>query len=763
MNSDARRILSHLNDRSGHHHPPPVAPGYYDATNLRDRITSDPSILIPVLVLAATVVYQAAAAQNHQLPPPSQLLWDAIVWLIPARLLFALDRWLNPPLFPLPPMLQQTQTITRSHAAKSEALRKLLGLDHGGSIMRSVSQAGRKGLKTLSGSTLGLKGSEHPPGLGNMDNSCYQNSILQGLASLHPLPTYLAGLSLDREGQTKGAARTTDKLRDLIEELNDTTNNGRTLWTPSVLKNMSTWQQQDAQEYYSKLLDEIDKEIAKAAKELQKPAGFESEACGATAKDDSTSSQHSDDSGYQSLSTTLSKAGSEAKLIRNPLEGLTAQRVACVSCGWSEGLTMIPFNCLTLSLAAQGQHDLYERLDSYTKVEFIDGVECGKCTLKKYQGLLGTIIERSQKAGHTEAEFPEPYARLRMINEAIEEDDFADETLKRCKIQNRVNSTKTTQTVVARSPQSLAIHINRSVFDENTGFMYKNFADVQFPMTLDLGPWCLGSAGAPAGPKVSPATVSSGATEEPSVAVPADGTPEDSGNELSDDEEQWLLDATRSMVAGDRQASKISGPIYELRAVVTHQGRHENGHYVCYRSHPRNRPSTKQDEGSSAAAEKSNPPPQLAAEVHDHVDDVDDTPERSTEADEAKPAATSGLSEDEVPAARWWRLSDQNVYQVDEETVLAQGGVFMLFYDCVDPNSVLCSEADSSTQEDSKAANEEIGPQQVTVSLEQAAQLITEGGNQEEATGPANTQAQQADAGEMDNASPQKEDKEASA
>jgi ubiquitin carboxyl-terminal hydrolase 1 len=36
------------------------------------------------------------------------------------------------------------------------------------------------------------------------------------------------------------------------------------------------------------------------------------------------------------------------------------------------------------------------------------------------------------------------------------------------------------------------------------------------------------------------------------------------------------------------------------------------------------------------------------------------------------------------------------VTQVDERTVLSQGGVFMLFYDCVDPNSVLVSDLDKS-------------------------------------------------------------------
>ncbi len=714
MNSDARRIQAQFDRHDPEPFPHAFPPRYYDAENLRDRVTSNPAILVPAIVLVATVLYQTAA-QNGQLPPLGRVLWDALVYLLPARLLFALDGWLDPPLFPNP--MLQTQTVTRSHAAKSDVLRKLLGLDRPGGIMMSVSQAGRKGLNTLSGSALGFKSAgDQPPGLGNMDNSCYQNSILQGLAALKPLPSYLAGLGLSGDGRERRLARTTDALGELISDLNDLVNNGRTLWTPGVLKNMNTWQQQDAQEYYSKLLDEIDKEIAKAAQALQRAPGFESDYHATIAKDDGASSQHSDDSGYQSISTH-SKVGLDAKMVRNPLEGLTAQRVACVACGWSEGLTMTPFNCLTLSLGSHTQYDLYEGLDGYAKVEFIDGVECVKCTLKKFQHMITVIIERMRQSGKKDEDFPEPFARLKLIEEALEEDDFSDETQKKCKIspKQRVNSTKTKQTVIARPPQSLAIHINRSVFDENTGMLYKNFANVKFPTILDLGPWCLGSADRSTGFATTPEN----RAEETSTLEAAD-------------EEHWLLDATKSMIAGDQHPSKITGPIYELRAVVTHQGRHENGHYVCYRKHPRSK--TTEDHSKGGGPDK---PPQLASEhPHEHEDSDDVEDEVGSDVAENRSTAELGSQEDES-SDQWWRLSDQNVYQVDEDNVLAQGGVFMLFYDCVDPNSILSSDVDHARDrgEDSKATavedREEIGVEELAVSLEAMADLIAESKKQE--------------------------------
>ncbi|KAJ0334407.1 hypothetical protein COL5a_000464 [Colletotrichum fioriniae] len=584
------------------------------------RLT-EPSVVVSLfaLVLTALVSVFGASLPTTLLSHASRTLWDVIVWLIPHDALTLLEAWLHPPLVPRPMLQNQART----HAAKSALLKKILGMDRQGGIMGTVSQAGIRGLSSVSGAMMSLKGSSnYPPGLGNLDNSCYQNSILQGLASLKPFPKYLADPVQDPEIDRR-KVEAVDTLRNLIEDLNSARNYGKTLWTPGSLKNMSTWQQQDAQEYFSKLLDEVDREIAKVAKATIKSSGFESEC----ANDDTATSQHSDDSGYQSLSTA-SKISAASKSLRNPLEGLVAQRVACVECGHSDGLSMIPFNCLTLSLNVGGNdHDLYELLDAYAHIESIEGVECGKCTLLKAKRLLTLLVERAEASYTDEQKLKEPKSRLAAVEEALEEDDFEDKTLtEKCKFPSnfKVSSTKTKQAVIARPPQSLAVHMNRSVFDENTGMMYKNSSGIRFPLTLDLGPWCLGSA---------------------SKTGSTDGL---------EDEEQWLLDPRSSMIAGDKRKSYITGPIYELRAVVTHYGRHENGHYVCYRKFPRHSPPSDGEEVVSPKSET-----------------LDDDPDSEMD---------------------WWRLSDDTLRKVDEEELLAQGNVFMLFYDCVDPNIIPSSE-----------------------------------------------------------------------
>lgn len=634
MNSDTRRILRQFDSRGG-----PDMYQRYSEGQLQDRFTS-PTAIATLILLAVTVSYQAAYQQGR-VPSVPHLLWDVAVYVIPARLLYAIESFTDPPLFPTPMFKTQSST----HAAKSDLMRKILRLDKPGGFLNSVSQAGRLGLSSWSG---GRATAERPPGLGNYDNACYQNSIIQGLASLHPLPNYLSALPLDKSHGLP-PSQTADALRTMIDNLHGPSNHGKTFWTPQILKNMSTWQQQDAQEYYSKLLDQIDEEIAKIASVLQKRQGFEVDC----PSDDSSNSQRSFDSGYHS-SRGRPKSQSRLRTSRNPLEGLMAQRVACVACGHCEGLTMIPFNCLTLSLGDSSEHDIYERLEHYTKLEAIGGVECVKCTLLDLRDGLKTLFERV-------GELPELRQRLEFVEEALEEGLLDDKTLTACKVSPRlkVSSTKTKQVAIARPPQSLAFHMNRSVFDEKTGYMFKNSAAVRFPMTLDLGPWCLGSAGGKVNWKEGNGE---GATP------------------TGQDEEQWPLDPKTSMVAGDRQPSRIVGPIYELRAVVTHHGHHEAGHYVCYRRHP-------VSSSPSADTPEDKKPEQPSESETPEADATSISPPSHHGADSAREREEHRNGE-ERPSL-WWRFSDETVTEVHETTVLNQAGVFMLFYDCVDPSSVL--------------------------------------------------------------------------
>ena len=572
------------------------------------------SFIIPLVLAAIPVVYQILYKLDYNLLPLPELLWNILVYIIPSHLLGAVERYTNPSRISNPML----RNIPRTHAMKSEAMRRILGLDKPGGIMGSVASASRRRLSSLSGINLVAQGTDgRPAGLGNWDNSCYQNSVLQGLASLDSLSGYLTSPIIEREaleGVERPNMQMAQALQELIVKLNERGNNGRRLWTPATLKNMSSWQQQDAQEYFSKVLDEIDKEVDKVAKLIRTSQGFES--------DDSESSKGS--------------STPPLSMFRNPLEGMIAQRVGCTKCGYSEGLSLIPFNCLTVPLGRAWEYDVAECLHEYTKLEQIEGVECGKCTLLKNQRLLSTIAERTQSLPEDAPLRMQTTDRLAAVIEALEDDDYEEKTLlNKCKIppKSRVSSTKTRQAVIARPPKSLVIHFNRSVFDELTGDLKKNYAEVRFPKVLDLGPWCLGS---------------SGTTQDP-------------------ESEEWVLDPENPMIASTTRPSRLRGPFYELRAVVTHYGRHENGHYICYKKHP----SVSEDDEKEAVKEQ------------------------------------------------WWRLSDDDVMKVSEENVLNQGGVFMLFFDLVEPARTISTERLASEPADQTTSSDHVAPEPVLLQSDQ--------------------------------------------
>lgn len=629
--------------------------------SLHEKLGNVASI-ITVLIIVATILSRLNTRYDL-LPRATSHLWNALVYIIPAYVVFAIDAWKNP---------ENIKPMTTTHAAKSAAMRRILGVDRPGGMMASVFQARTRAL-SATGNALGLKLiNDRPPGLGNHDNSCYQNSILQGLSSLDSLPEFLDTCVSNANPQERDNS-VAQTLQTLISDLNDASNKGATLWTPRVLKSMSTWTQQDAQEYYSKVLDDIDKAVSNAIQEQRPVAGLQNnnniiniinnnnEKTQETAKKTNTET-------VDGTNRISDPKLSNMKIIRNPLEGLLAQRVACVQCRYSDGLSLIPFNCLTLSLGLdKNEHDIYERMDAYTKSETIDGVECPKCTLLKAQRLLTKLLDRMRDGGSTEDQLAEPTRRLAAVELALEDDIFDDKTLREeCKItaQSKVSSTKTKQIVIARPPQSLVVHMNRSVFDPATFHMIKNSAPVRFPMSIDIGPWCLGSSGV--------------VRKQPDQALTVS----------KDEEEFWQIDPLAPMAAGDLTASRLTGPFYELKAAVTHYGRHENGHYICYRKYKRPAAPKKSEASPSPA------PFAVAVPVPDEIDDDDEEQESKEQTQDASKDAESNSVTDEEEES-WWRLSDHNVNKVSEDAVMSLApGVFMLFYECTDPSMILDAESE---------------------------------------------------------------------
>lgn len=488
--------------------------------------------------------------QRWNLPESTTILTTVLVSVVTgAFVLFKVLEFTGYPVWLWLHQIAQMSSSSSPYASDSESsddsmqrggmLGSLFGLNSGSLL--------QKGVRGLAGA-LSSGPSNAPPGLGNISNSCYQNSVIQGLAALPSLRDYLSKMTTEHTSFTPDT--TNGALFDMISKLNDPNNQGQSFWIRGKLKSMSTFQQQDAQEYYSKVLDELDKEIKKASGSKRRSSASWAEAAKSLnilpETSESETKERKDETGKSEW------AAEQAKILPNPLDGLIAQRVGCTSCGYSEGLSLISFNCITVSLGNNHAYDIRECLDEYTKLEYIDGVECSKCTLLKLQKTLTPLA--AAKPGS-------PFeAKLNTVSEMIDDEKFDDNALvKTLNIpkKNWVQSSKSKQIVVARAPKALVLHVNRSIFDEMTGAQYKNTAGVSYPGILDLGNWCLGSS--PSG------------SRQPDISP-----------------EEWPRDPKESMLPDHEAEPMTDSPFqYKLRAAVTHYGSHGNGHYVCYRPAPK--------------------------------------------------------------------------------------------------------------------------------------------------------------------------------
>ena len=595
---------------------------YQKLPNLSDTSTLTTSMrtIVGYIAVTAAVIYYLLLYFDYPILPIHEMLWNYLVYMMPSRLIAALDQNFSDADTALYTR-ELTAAKSQDHAAKSEVMRRVLGLGQGGFLAGFGRARSLSGLKMLPKKVQ----SSVPPGLGNWDNSCYQNSVIQGLASLQSFRDFLRPTTNNPGRVSQKPTRSS--LGGIMDALNETSNAGRTLWTPAELKSMSSWQQQDAQEYFSKVVDQINKELLKTVQnaiggeglsevaelfEVQSDIKGSEDAANSTLSDSkfhgtNISSRISQKNHARNKSTTILFS-----LPKSPLEGLLAQRVGCLRCGYVEGLSLVPFNCLTVPLSKDCYQDVRGCLEAYTALEPIEGVECAKCTLLRSKEQLKRLLhlpsnipgadEKHRATGLSEILKESAKARLVAVDEALEEDDFSDNTLtKKCQIPSRcrVSSTKSRQAVVARAPNCLVVHVNRSVFDEFSGVQRKNFATVTFPETLDLSAWSLG--------------------------VP-------STTDLEATTKEWNTNPHESMLTHPNEdpTSLNEATKYALTAIITHYGRHENGHYICYRKHPF--------------------PPPTDSDIN-------------------------------TSAEQWYRFSDEEVTTVTKQDVLDQGGVFMLFYE----------------------------------------------------------------------------------
>ncbi|OJA15531.1 hypothetical protein AZE42_07293 [Rhizopogon vesiculosus] len=480
----------------------------------------------------------------------------------------------------------------------------------------------------------------HYPGLVNISGTyCFMNSTIQAMASLSYLQPYLADTQA-KAIELDVSSPVVDALLVLLQELNLPRNSYHSIRPLDIISALvnhspgkhnslfSSREHQDAQELFQLVSECIKREVASVDKEGHR------------------------DRGLGGLSQVRSAANKE--IGKSVFDGLTANRRSCVECGYTEAVMHFPFDSWQLAVPryvvcahwfrhgctltrTQASCRLEDCLAEYTKLEMLTDCICRKCSMKathqklKYDAdRLAVAVNADPNVSVSKKKRARDARKLEIKLQTALDHGRVEEDIKGIRLEKVFSKASTKQAMIARPPQVLALHLNRSLSYGH--YATKNTVRILFPEFLDLTPF----------------TTSGNLSTTPSVPISS---------------QPPLLPRSTTPTPATYSVQRV---IYRLSAVVCHYGQHSFGHYICYRRKPR--PISY---GSRRFA-----PPRLA-----HPLDCD--------CDKCKrygPVRDDDEAVDSMyrPGRGWLRISDDSVKECGIETVVQESsGAFMLYYERV--------------------------------------------------------------------------------
>lgn len=252
----------------------------------------------------------------------------------------------------------------------------------------------------------------------------------------------------------------------------------------------------------------------------------------------------------------------------NPMHGLQVNLLQCTRCKRYRPMSNHRFLDVSLSLSsdhasAKRPVTLVDCLRTYTEPEAIDGVECSYCSLaqelrvtKHEFATAQRQIEREKTHAddvereivqHERSEWIHTLERALASSQELNLEDFehrVPRVLQRC--HKRLQ--------FSRSPDVFCFHFNRKVYHAWSGSARKLDTHVAFPLELDMSAFC---------------EYEQAASEDRALA--------------SADAATAPTSASRYLFALAPKALSQTHLLYDLKAVILHQGNERCGHFTAFR------------------------------------------------------------------------------------------------------------------------------------------------------------------------------------